>query len=473
MSCLWFTVCDMTALGFGRWSPFIVRYTMKKTMTRILKDSYDNFPTTLNVPMPDRNITSPSLPLPPTTTTSGLVPPEKLQFLQENVDLVSVIQTYGLPQFKRYGDHRATCLCPFHDDHNPSMSIDGVKGIYKCFSCGAGGNVFTFVREYAKLQGEEISFIQAVHLVSDGFASENSSSTMNPLPGMRDSPWNTNFNHTTKKPASSSKGSQAKRNRILSANAAAVTFYENCLVSKASAGPARTHLRTRGISPRTVKAFAIGYAPDAYFGRQNGIQDWGEGSLVEHLKEKGFTSAEILDAGLATIVKKDLKQLQDQGDANESAQVPYSSLMDRFRGRLVVPILDESGSQVLGFGGRILEYPNDNDKDSSKFSQPKYLNSPETLVFQKKNILFGQHMATKALRFWDKQEGASSKAVVIVEGYMDAIALWQAGVCEAVASMGTGLTMEQVSAAATLAGTKNGENSLVTCGNISNEIFTT
>lgn len=127
--------------------------------------------------------------------------------------------------------------------------------------------------------------------------------------------------------------------------------------------------------------------------------------------------------------------------------------MDRFRGRLVVPIFDATGAKILGFGGRILEAKMAKKSD---FKSAKYLNSPETLVFQKKTILFGQHMAKKAIRYWDKIDEVP-RPVVIVEGYMDCIALWQAGVREAVSCMGTALTSEQLTAAARMAGTKNGK----------------
>lgn len=134
-------------------------------------------------------------------------------------------------------------------------------------------------------------------------------------------------------------------------------------------------------------------------------------------------------------------------------EMDYSTLMDRFRGRLVVPIFDATGTEILGFGGRILE---SEDSTETAFKTAKYLNSPESLAFQKKNILFGQHMAKKAIRFWVKTEEVP-RPVLIVEGYMDAIALWQAGVPEAVACMGTALTSEQLSAAARITGTKNGK----------------
>lgn len=417
-------------------------------MTTRLNDAAENFPTALNMPSPSRNISQAFS----RASSANFIPPERLRELQETVDIVSVIESYGLPRFARSGLMRATCLCPFHDDRNPSMSIDGTRGIYKCFSCGAGGNVFSFIREYSKLQSEEISFTEAVNLVEKHFAQ---GATAMLLPSGINITVNDGFgvlkNATSKhaRPSKNTKSFETNRKRIAMANAATAAFYETCLGLR-SAGLARQHLRTRGMQPQTIRAFAIGYAPDAYFNAQG---NFGEGSLVEHLQQKGFTSREILDAGLATIIKKDAPSIEIQQEKNKKFEIPYSCLLDRFRGRLMVPIFDDSGSQVLGFGGRTLD--EERAAAANKFLGPKYLNSPETPIFQKKNILFGQHMADKALRFWDKEEHIA-RAVVIVEGYMDAITLWQAGVREAVACMGTGITEEQLTAAAVLAGNKNG-----------------
>lgn len=428
-----------------------------------MRDASENFPTGLmDLPTTAGNASRALLQSAPTSSAPNFVSPEKLQELQDSVNIVSVIGAYGLPRFQRSGEYRATCLCPFHDDHNPSMSIDGARGIYKCFSCGAGGNVFTFVREHAKLQGEkEISFFQAVKLVDNMFASGKDDFALNLPPGTKErlleSFSGTAVPKTNFSSLSNNKGAKGfatkNKKRIILANAAAAAFYENCLVTRPSAGLARAHLRERGMSPRTVRAFGIGYAPDAFFSKTGEAQSWGDGSLVQHLQQKGFTTTEIVDAGLATIVKR------QQEETSQTADVPFSALIDRFRGRLIVPIFDDSGLQVLGFGGRILGSP-DSDTSPGNYTQPKYLNSPESPVFQKKNILFGQHMARKALRFWDKEEGIP-RAVVIVEGYMDAIALWQEGVREAVACMGTGLTTEQLTSAAILAGSKNGKSCVV------------
>lgn len=101
------------------------------------------------------------------------IPPEQLELIKESADIVSVVESYGLSGFRRHGDNRATAICPFHDDHNPSMSIDGQRGMYKCFACGAGGDVFNFVREYSALQSEPMTFYQAVRHVAQEFCDES------------------------------------------------------------------------------------------------------------------------------------------------------------------------------------------------------------------------------------------------------------------------------------------------------------
>lgn len=102
------------------------------------------------------------------------ISPEQLELIKESADIVSVIESYGLSGFQRHGNNRAKAVCPFHDDHNPSLSVDGERGIYKCFACGAGGDVFNFVREYEVLQGgEPMSFYQAVRHVAQEFGDPN------------------------------------------------------------------------------------------------------------------------------------------------------------------------------------------------------------------------------------------------------------------------------------------------------------
>jgi DNA primase len=425
------------------------------------------------------------------------IPTAELEQLQASIDIVSLVELYDLPHFhKTNGGERASCQCPFHDDTNPSLKIDSKRGIFKCFSCGVGGNAFKFVQEYSKLHGHhKLSFIETVRLLQHLVAPASSETESN-QPSL---PFDIKVPMGNRPPASisarvrkkvrqvrSTAGTIAlgnrtdetnlsaaenqmqtdyRKQRILLANLHAAAFYEECLFSLPAAGSARAHLRSRGINPHTVKTFAMGFAPESYYTVQlkkntagPARPTWGEGSLVNHLRDRGFTPGEILDAGLAVQTKWGKRSVADPSreSNNTDGDGPthpndndYSTLMDRFRGRLVIPIFDAAGNNILGFGGRILEA---SISTGSDFKAAKYLNSPESLVFQKKNILFGQHMAEKAARF-GRSAGATKQmdgetSLLIVEGYMDAIALWQAGMRETVASMGTALSYEQLANAA-------------------------
>jgi hypothetical protein len=433
----------------------------------------------------------------------NFIPPDQLDNLLDSVDIVALIESYGLPGFQRTSPQKATCICPFHDDHNPSLQINGEWGIYKCFSCGAGGNALKFVREYSEKSNKPLTFVDAVRVLDE------CAKTMPMVGGVTRRIGSSNGNSTSSRGNKKSLRRQkvvgsTPRERILYANLFAAAYFEESLFGLPSAGSARTHLRSRGVHPTTVKAFAIGFAPESYFlggTRQNGPKFWGDGSLVYRLRDEGFTPQEIIDAGLATVTRKGKEQQKQQelqsqlqqkreqqkqlkeihnetssdnnnDDSGEAVLVPeppqhehkdFSTLMDRFRGRLVVPIFDVKGTHVLGFGGRILETSEDGNPD---FKAAKYLNSPESLVFSKKELLFGEHMVKFESAATDSPKTATSTAdtkasatataiakrrsrsLIIVEGYMDAIALWQAGVQETVACMGTALTREQLMAAA-------------------------
>eukprot|EP00984_Skeletonema_dohrnii_P035320 scaffold34962_cov216-Skeletonema_dohrnii-CCMP3373.AAC.1 len=255
---------------------------------------------------------------------------------------------------------------------------------------------------------------------------------------------------------------QRKKERIRQANTAAAAFYTKCLVTLSTAGKARAHLRSRSISPESVREFALGYAPDCYYGDEASSSNiWGDGSLVNYLAKMEFTPDEIVEAGLATRTKtkkfqvEDIEQQQQPNNA-DAANNDYSSLMDRFRGRLIVPILDDSGQHVIAFGGRHLESVATSDDAKSEFTPAKYINSPESLVFTKKNVLFNKYKANEALNAKPSESNSGSpsltfeapKSVVIVEGYFDAIALSNVGVKNVVASMGTALPPEQMQIAA-------------------------
>eukprot|EP00557_Chaetoceros_sp_GSL56_P011568 CAMPEP_0176487182 /NCGR_PEP_ID=MMETSP0200_2-20121128/5981_1 /TAXON_ID=947934 /ORGANISM="Chaetoceros sp., Strain GSL56" /LENGTH=1054 /DNA_ID=CAMNT_0017883965 /DNA_START=172 /DNA_END=3336 /DNA_ORIENTATION=+ len=293
-----------------------------------------------------------------------------------------------------------------------------------------------------------------------------------------------------------------KKERILLANSVAAEFYARTLITNPAAGCCRSYLYQRGITPAMVRTFALGFAPDAYYGYNNtkvNKNTWGNGSLVERLKELNFTTQEILDAGLATVTSRARSRLQMsttgswlqptasndavngavvekldmlKGNENIEYKLEYEDLMDRFRRRLMVPIVDYSGQHIIGFGGRHLEIEVEDDSAINSFAAAKYLNSPDTLVFAKKNVLFGMHTASAAIEERANRnnnqkvnpEGLSFASeiatVVIVEGYFDAITLHGSGVKEVVASMGTSLTSTQLNLAAKALG---GRGRIVLC----------
>src|ERR1035437_4815496 len=184
-----------------------------------------------------------------------------------------------------------------------------------------------------------------------------------------------------------------KKERIFLVNEAAAGYYHHEFLNSAAAENARQYTRKRGITSQTVSDFQLGFAPN----------NWG--TLLQHLEEKGFTEQEILDAGLAVV--------SDDGKKH-----------DRFRGKLMFPIRDDR-KHVTGFGARVLDG-----------SLPKYINSPQTPVFDKRGTLYGIDLASSAIR---KQELA-----IIVEGYMDVILAHQGGFANVIASMGTAITEKQV-----------------------------
>ena len=196
----------------------------------------------------------------------------------------------------------------------------------------------------------------------------------------------------------SGRGERAQRERLHQANEAAAAFFQNALFNSSAGAPALDYMTLRGIDRETAEAFQLGYSPDSW------------DSLREHLRARGFNEVELLRAGLLV-----------EGDVG---------LYDRFRDRLMFPIRDEQG-RVVGFGSRRLKDTEDESDES-----PKYLNTPQTPIFDKGAILYGLDKAKEHIRRTD--------LAVIVEGYMDVIAAYQHDNRNVVASMGTALTERQV-----------------------------
>ena len=256
-------------------------------------------------------------------------------------------------------------LSPFNQEKTPSFTVNDQKGFYHCFSSGKHGDVFSFVMET-----EGLSFPEAVEKLA-GEAGL-------PLP----------------KPDPQFERAAKERLGLFDALEAAAAFFEAQLKSGNGRG-ALNYAEGRGIARSTLDEFRIGYAPNA--------KDLLKGALIKH----GFTEAQLLDAGL--VIKP------DDGRAS----------YDRFRNRLVIPILDAK-SRIIAFGARALD----------PAAEPKYLNSPETKLFDKGSTIFN---FTRA-----RQAAHETSALIVVEGYMDVIALAQAGFRNTVATLGTAFTQRQM-----------------------------
>lgn len=281
--------------------------------------------------------------------------------VKENADIVQIIGQY-VP-LKKAGA-RYLGLCPFHHDRSPSLNVTPQMGIYKCFACGAGGDVLKFVQEYEKLD-----FIDALKAVASraGIAI----------------PEHIGF--------SKDDGDRGKSALVLAANQLACQLYQEEIEANSQV---LTYLEGRGVTPEGRKHFQIGLAPQH------------PDRLLKRAAAKDVPQDALIEAGILGMT--------------EGGRV-----YDRFGGRLIFPIWNLSG-HVIGFGGRVLE----------KGQQPKYVNSPESPFYHKSKVLYGLNFS--------RNEIDKTGEVVLVEGYMDLVSLWQAGVRNAVAVSGTALTKEHV-----------------------------
>ena len=294
-------------------------------------------------------------------------PPHFLDEIRDRVPISEIVGTRVTFDRKKSnvakGDHWA--CCPFHGEKSPSFHCEDRKGRYYCFGCGASGDHFRFLTE-----GGGMSFPEAVERVAEMAGV--------PMPA-RDP---------------DAEAREARRGTLTDAMAMAAAFFAECLQS-ADGAAARAYLRDRGLTHETIRRFGLGYAPSS------------RNALKEHLAGKGVDRARIEACGLVV--------------HGPDIAVSY----DRFRDRLMFPILDARG-RVIAFGGRAL----------SADVPAKYLNSPETDLFHKSDVLYHHGPAREAAR--------KSGTLIAVEGYMDVIALAQAGIDHAVAPLGTALTDRQM-----------------------------
>ncbi|MDV2500280.1 DNA primase [Enterococcus faecalis] len=300
------------------------------------------------------------------------IPQEVIEEVRHRTNIVDIIGQYV--QLKKSGKNYMG-LCPFHEERSPSFSVAEDKQIFHCFGCGKGGTVFNFLQEI-----EGISFPESVKRVAD---LEHLS---------------VDFDWSEPREVADTPENQQRRS-LLQLHSKAAELYHHILVNTKIGEPALNYLLERGLTQELIETFQIGFAPQK--------RDF----LNQVFKNEQLDETLFEPSGL--FVQRD-----------------NGTFLDRFYQRIMFPINDPQGN-VIAFSGRLLktaDFPGD--------EMPKYLNSPETTLFNKRETLFNFDKARKEIR--------KENTVLLFEGFMDVIAAWQSGVKSGVASMGTSLTNEQI-----------------------------
>lgn len=289
-------------------------------------------------------------------------PGDFLQKVRDNTNILDVVGSYV--SLKKKGKRYWAC-CPFHQEKTPSFSVSPEDGLYYCFGCHAGGDIFSFVEKM-----ENLSFTEAVERLAEAAHLE--------LPQAEVSP--------------EEKRRKQFNDELYHAMELAVVYFHNCLRRTNMGKPGLAYFKRRHLTDETIDRFKLGFAPDSWH------KLYGDFRTIKHISD-----TVLVTSGLV-------------GHKN-------GRYYDTFRNRCMFPILNLKGKPVA-FGGRVM--------DDSK---PKYLNSPETPIFNKRQLLFALYQALPEIR--------RTRQVIMVEGYMDAISLHAHGVTNAVASLGTAFTIEQ------------------------------
>ena len=288
---------------------------------------------------------------------------ELISQIKDRLDIVDVVSEQVV--LKKSGNHYWG-LCPFHKEKTPSFSVNPQMGIYKCFGCGAGGDALSFI-----MKTKNVEFMDLIKDLAQQFGLE--------MPK--------NLRH--------GEGSKDIKEQMLKANSRAVDFYTDRLLKNQDSDTENVlkYLTKRGISKDVIKKFHLGFAPKTYT------------ALYDELK-KDFSDDILEKSGLVIAGQK-------------------TRFIDRFRGRIIIPIQNEFGDFVA-FGARAIE----------EGQSPKYLNSPDSLIYNKSKILYGLYTAKEAIKEQD--------SVILMEGYFDVISAQAHGIENCVASCGTALTQEHV-----------------------------
>lgn len=266
-------------------------------------------------------------------------------------------------QLKKFG-RSLKGLCPFHAEKSPSFVVSPDRGIAYCFGCHKGGDIFTFIQEL-----EGVDFADALKILAERAGVEYKPEQVQKSAAQKDE-----------------KQDQYDLHNIVA------TFYEEKLWTTKDGEKVLAYLHKRGLTDETIKLFRVGFAPDSF------------DETYTYLLKKGFTKKQLVASGLAS-----------------TKETTTEKIYDKFRGRLMFPIIDAMG-RVVAFGGRAL----------AKEQEPKYLNSPETILYHKSQVLYGFYQSKAGIK--------TQKKVLFVEGYFDMIAAFQAGVNYVVATSGTAMT---------------------------------
>lgn len=279
-----------------------------------------------------------------------------LDEIRDRADIVDLIGEYV--ELKRSGSNYMG-LCPFHSENTPSFSVSPSKGIFKCFGCGVGGDVITFV-----MKRENLSFPEAVEFLADKYSVR--------LEVYKDE----------------NKEARDKRDRLYEINReAGLHFLKNYQASQKT----QLYLKNRMLNDKTIRSYGIGYSKDSWT------------DLYDHLTKLGYKEEELLELNLISKSKN-------------------GNYIDRFRDRVMFPIINRN-NRIIGFGARAF-----GDE------KPKYLNSRETPIFHKGNNVFNMNIISRE---------STRERIILVEGYMDVISLYNSGINYSVASLGTSLTIDQ------------------------------
>src|SRR2546426_6671447 len=296
---------------------------------------------------------------------------------------IDVAEEVGLVVALRKSGKSLQGLCPFHNERTPSFYVFPESQTWRCFGCNEGGDIFTFVEKQQGLEFRDA----LLYLAEKAGVSVEEYSSANP---------------------EQERETNALKDRLRKLNEDATLWFHQVLLRSKDAAEARAYLQSRGISSESVMAFSLGYAPEQWDG------------LSHYLLGQGYTERELVDGGLA--------RAREMGNllAGSSAMGREQSggVYDYFRNRILFPIRDMRG-RVIGFGGRALGD-----------GQPKYLNSPQTPLFEKNSVLYALDMARDAIKH--------AKQAIIVEGYVDAVIAHQYGTKQTVACIGSAITEKHI-----------------------------